>query len=280
MTTPSEWTHGAAGWVHNERYFDAIFAPITAAIVGAADLSGGQRALDVGCGSGTLLAAAAAAGADPVGIDISPDMVARARERVPSGTVVLGDAATTDFAAQAPGPPFDRVLSRFGVMFFADPTAAFARIGDATSSTGTLTFACWRSGRENPIFTLGTEVLTTRLGEPPVETAEGAPGPTAFADPNRLTAILESAGWSSVRAEPLDTVCDYAIDESSDGVAERLSIMLATTTGRRAESELRPRLGETRWQSLLDDVRADLRTHLVDGRLQHPAACWLVTAAR
>ena len=121
------WATGAEGWVRNERIFDAAFAPFTAAVLGAADLGSARRVLDVGCGTGTLLDAAVAAGAGAVGVDISSAMVEAARRRVPTATVVAADAQTADLLAAAPGAPFDRVVSRFGVMFFAEPEAAYSR---------------------------------------------------------------------------------------------------------------------------------------------------------
>ncbi len=126
------WATGAEGWVRNERIFDAAFAPFTAAVLGAADLGSARRVLDVGCGTGTLLDAAVAVGADAVGVDISSAMVDAARRRVPTATVVTADAQTADLLAAAPGAPFDRVVSRFGVMFFSEPQAAFANIRSAT----------------------------------------------------------------------------------------------------------------------------------------------------
>ncbi len=88
-----DWATGGEGWVRNERIFDAAFAPFTAAILGAADLGSARRVLDVGCGSGTLLDAAVAAGADAVGVDISSAMVEAARRRVPTATVRHGRRA-------------------------------------------------------------------------------------------------------------------------------------------------------------------------------------------
>jgi SAM-dependent methyltransferase len=271
------WTAGAAGWVRNESLFDAQFAQITAAILVAAEIDPGHRMLDVGCGTGTLLDAGAAAGADVVGIDISPGMAAAAERRVRQARVIVGDAQTLDLLAAAPGKPFDRVLSRFGVMFFADPTAAFANIRRACAPDARMSFACWRGHDENPMFMLGTSVLGQRLDPPAQPPQPGAPGPVAFADRDRLLTLLTDAGWTSIDVEALDTELDYGID-GSDGVDGRLATILSTTTGRQAQEQLESRLGPEGWASLLDEVRAELRKHLVDGAVRIPAATWLVTA--
>ncbi|GAA5155642.1 class I SAM-dependent methyltransferase [Nocardioides marinquilinus] len=275
-----QWTAGAAGWVENESLFDTVFAPVTAAILDAAGFEAGQRVLDVGCGSGTLLAAAAAADAEPVGVDVSPGMVEGARRRVPGAVVVVADAQTAPLLEEAPGRPFERVVSRFGVMFFDDPTAAFANLRAACAPGARLAFACWRGEEENPMFTLGTEALLAQMAEPSAAAAPGAPGPTAFADPDRLSALLAEAGWGEVATAPLDAVADYGAVPGfgADGVEARLTASLATSTGRRARAELEPRLGEAGWAALLDDVRTDLRRHLDDGVIRFPLACWLVTA--
>lgn len=272
------WTDGAAGWVDNDPIFDAVFAPVTAAVVRAAALEPGHRVLDVGCGSGTLLAEAVAAGADAVGIDISPGMTDAAERRVPEASVVVGDAQTADLLAAAPGRAFDRVVSRFGVMFFADPTAAFANVRSALAPDARLAVACWRGRDENPMFSLGTNVLTDRLDPPPAPPAPDAPGPTALARRDRVASLLTDAGWTDIDVQPFDFVCDYAID-GSDGVEERLATILGTTSGRLAREQLEPELGPEGWASLLDEVRAELRRHRVDGAVRFPGATWLATAA-
>jgi len=170
------WVDGSAGWVANEGIFDAVFAPVTSAILGAAAIEPGQRVLDVGCGTGTLLAAAVATGATAVGVDVSPGMVEAARRRVPSATVIVDDAETADILARAPGAAFDRVVSRFGVMFFPDPVAAFTNLRRATAPGSRLVFACWRAKEDNPMFTLGTSVLEERLNPRPTPPPPGTPG--------------------------------------------------------------------------------------------------------
>lgn len=271
------WADSASGWVENESIFDAIFAPVTRAILVPADIAQGQRVLDVGCGTGTLLAAATAAGASAVGVDISPGMTSAAAARVPAATVLLGDAQVMDMSAEAPGAPFDRVVSRFGVMFFADPIAAFANLRQAAADDARLVFACWRAFEENPMFTLGTTVLLDRLDPRPEPPAPNEPGPTAFADRDRLAGLLSDARWASVDISPLDVVLDYGYD-GSDGVEQRLATILSTTTGRTAYETLHPALTPEDWAELLDDVRAELRHHVLDGAVKVPAALWLVTA--
>lgn len=268
------WRAGASSWVANEELFDHLFVPVTDSLLAGVGPVAGRSVLDVGCGSGTLLQTYASAGAKVTGVDISPDMVAAARGRVPQATVELRDAQTDDLTA-LPDAPFDVVVSRFGVMFFADPVAAFANLARAVSSEGRLVFACWQSRDVNPMFTLGTDVLTARLDDadrlPP-----DAPGPTSLADPGHLSDVLSRAGWAGVTIEPLDFVCDYGALHGTDGVEERLAIVLGTTTGRRARSVLEPRLGPDGWADLVEDVRAGLRTS--DTPVTHPARTWIVTA--
>ncbi|MBZ5740270.1 class I SAM-dependent methyltransferase [Nocardioides mangrovi] len=270
------WTSAGVGWVEHQRIFDSVFAPVTAALLDAADLGPRQRVLDVGCGSGTLLAAGADRGASMVGIDISPTMVEAARHRVPEATVVLADAQTAGLLDAAPGAAFDRVVSRFGVMFFADPVVAFTRIWSAATPDARLAFACWRTRAENPMFSLGTDVLVARMAPRP-EQPPYAPGPTAFAEPDRLHAVLEGAGWTSVTMTPVDFTCDYGVD-GSDGVEERMATMLATTTGQAARAELEPVLGPAGWAALLDEARREVAAAKVDGVVRFPGAIWLVTA--
>ncbi|MEP7048627.1 MAG: class I SAM-dependent methyltransferase [Ilumatobacteraceae bacterium] len=270
------WAAGALGWVRNERIFDAVFTPYTAAILGAADLGSSQRVLDVGCGTGTLLEAAAAAGADAVGVDISEPMVEAARRRVPTASVVVADAQATDLLAAAPGAPFDRVVSRFGVMFFADPEAAFANIRTATAPGARLTFMCWREG-ETEMFTLGLRAITSHLADPPAPPVPGAPGPMGFANADRIRDVLAGAGWSEVTIEKADALLDYAIG-GSDGVEERLSVALSGMVGRAARAELEPSLDAAGWDAVVDEARAELRAGMVDGGVRFVGHTWLVTA--
>lgn len=268
------WATGGKGWVEHRELFDSELAAFADAILAAADPGPTDRVLDIGCGTGILLARATARGASGTGVDISPVMIDSAREHVPGASFAVADAQTDDLSA---GGPFTKVVSRFGVMFFEDPTAAFANIRRAAAPGADLVFACWRGPEENPMFSMGTSVLLERMDPPPPPADPTAPGPSAFADRDRLDTILTGAGWGDVAIEPYDAVCDYG-HEGSDGVEERVTMILNTGGGRMAQDQLEPALGPDGWAALLDEVRAELRSHLVDGTLRFNGATWLVTA--
>jgi SAM-dependent methyltransferase len=270
------WAGGGERWAANERIIDSSFTMVTEAIVTAADLGGATRVLDIGCGTGTLLEAVIAAGAEAVGVDISPPMVDAALRRVPDATVVVADAQTDDLLALAPGAPFDRVVSRFGVMFFDDPVAAFENIRAATAPGGELAFACWRADSSD-IFTAGLGPLAARMATPLDEPKVGEPGPLGLATSEMIGDTLALAGWTNVIEVALDVTLDYSID-GSDGVEERLAMALSGVLGRTARAELEPRLGPDGWVALLDEARAELRTFIVDGSVRFPGHIWLVTA--
>lgn len=268
------WAAQGIEWVDNAAIFETVLAPFADAVLQAADISADARVLDIGCGSGTLLQRAAALGAIPVGVDISEPMVAAARRRVPEATVTVGDAQTLDL--RAGGAPFDRIISRFGVMFFDDPVAAFGNIRDAAAPGARLAFVCWREG-DNPMFTMGVDILADRLQSPPAAADPGAPGPLAFGNAERVRAILADAGWTDVNLAAFDGVCNFSID-GSDGVEERLRLILANSTGRQARTELQDRLGDDGWAAVVEELRGELRRHRVDGVVKFPGHTWVVTA--
>jgi SAM-dependent methyltransferase len=267
------WSERGTSWVANERIFEAVLAPFTEPILRAAALRSGHRVLDIGCGSGTLLHEAVSTGATAVGVDISDVMVEAARRRVAEATVVAADAQTADLRTLG---PFDRVVSRFGVMFFEDPVAAFTNIRSAAAPGATLAFVCWRAA-DNPMFTLGNSVLAAHLQNPALASASDPVGPLAFGDRDRARQVLTEAGWRDITIEPFDGVCDYGIG-GSDGVEERLAVVLTSSTGRAARAELEPALGAQGWAALVEDVRAELRRNLVDGVVKFVGRVWVVRA--
>lgn len=195
-------------WADLQREFDALTRPFGDAALAAAQARLGERVLDVGCGCGdTSFALAKAVGPQGavLGVDISRPMLQVARRQA-------ADEATTNIAFEEADASIaalptdcDLLFSRFGVMFFADPVTAFAHMRQALKSGGRLAFCCWRALAENPWA--GAPVMAVRealrIETPP--THPYAPGPFAFADADRVRAILAEAGFDQIAVEPFDT---------------------------------------------------------------------------
>jgi SAM-dependent methyltransferase len=195
---------GARRWVKYQAQLDSMLAPFGRLVLDAAAVQPGARVVDVGCGCGaTSLSLAEAVGPEGavLGVDVSTPMLEvasrRAREGgLPNARFVVADASTHRFDGS-----FDLVFSRFGIMFFADPVAAFRNLATALRSGGRLTFICWGPVAENPWFSVPMTAAGTVISLPE-PTPPGAPGPFAFADRGRLRTILESAGFVDVAITP------------------------------------------------------------------------------
>ncbi len=206
-----DYWNGEAGarWVTFQERIDGVFVPLTAAALDHASPQVGEAALDIGCGCGATaleLARRVGAGGSVAGIDVSKPMLERAAERARAAQLtnvklVLADAATYSF----PEGPFDVAFSRFGVMFFDDPVCAFANIRSSLRPGARLMFVSWRSLAENPWFLVPLAAAQPHLPLQPEADPE-APGPLAFADPNRVRRILEEAGFTGVEFHRHDTM--------------------------------------------------------------------------
>ncbi len=201
------WNRAGRRWVEVQTDIDAQLAPLGLAAIERAALRPGETALDVGCGCGqaTLqLAERVGPQGRVCGSDISEPMLARARER--AGEAKLdnvefssGDAQTVAF----PEGAFDLIFSRYGVMFFADPAAAFSNLRRALAKSGRLVFVCWQEFGKNPWMQVPMGAALAHL--PPLEpAAPDAPGPFAFGDADRVRAILAAAGFAEVTVEALE----------------------------------------------------------------------------
>lgn len=198
---------GGRRWVENIERIERMISPLTEDLLALAAPRAGERVLDVGCGGGVTSAAFAAAvgvGGHVLGVDVSAVIldVARGRYADRAGLEFrVGDAATMALEG------FHVVTSRFGVMFFADPAAAFANLRRALSPEGRLAFVCWRTLDENPWMAEATRAAFTVLPRPE-PAPPGAPGPFAFADPARLRGVLDAAGFRDIDIAPHDRQLD------------------------------------------------------------------------
>ena len=234
----AQWTDvSGPAWVEHVRLFDRMLAEITGHLLAAITVEHGERILDVGCGTGTLSAALADLGAHAGwGGHLRDD----GRRRPPALRRPRRSSSPMP-AERAAAGPFDQIVSRFGVMFFDDPVAAFANLGRAVDEGATLTFVCWRALAENPAIAAGARRLLDALPAPPAPMDPLAPGPMAFADPARLRGILIDAGWSAIEIDPLDTVARYDLAPGDDGIDGRMTLML--------DSDTRPSLPRRRRRS-------------------------------
>lgn len=204
-TAQAEHWNGAEGdhWsIHHDRY-NAMLGPFGAHALDAAAIAPGEAVLDVGCGCGdTAIAAAHQTGPAGMvaGIDLSGQMIDRARSRVAETGLgnlafVQGDAQTHPFDETS----MDVMISRLGVMFFDDPTAAFTNIARAIRLGGRLAFVCWQDPGANDWMVVPAMAALAHV--PPPDLTGGSMGnPFEFADVDHVTEILSDAGFSNVAA--------------------------------------------------------------------------------
>lgn len=195
---PEDWAgEMGAKWLANIDRFESMIAPVGDALLARANYREGENVFDIGCGGGaTSLAIAAAVGAagSVVGIDISPDLTARAAERAAGANVPNVRFTCADAASYQPEKPFHRLFSRFGSMFFLDPSAAFANLHRCIKPGGRIDLAVWGPPRENLWMMEMMGVLRRHIDVPPA--IPRAPGPFAFEDIDYLKAVLADGGFS------------------------------------------------------------------------------------
>jgi SAM-dependent methyltransferase len=201
-TTQAEHWAGPAGarWIDDAERHDRMLAPYSAAVVGAAELSATDTVLDVGCGTGALTRSAARLAVDGqvTGVDISARMITTAREITDAEGP--GNARFEEADAQVhrfPADGFDTLVSRFGVMFFGDPVAAFANLHGAVRPGGRVAVACWRELGDNEWLRVPRAAAAEQFGMPE-PAPPGEPGPFSLADPDKVRQVLADAGFDRV----------------------------------------------------------------------------------
>ena len=261
---------GGRNWVEMQRVLDEMLAPYETRIMAEGSPGEGGRVLDIGCGAGaTTLCMARHLGPTGLclGLDISGPLVEAATARAAamglrSAAFLQADAQTHGFEPQS----FDAVISRFGVMFFDDPQAAFANIRRAARPGAKLTFVAWRSPAENPFMTAAARAAAPLL--PALPTPEpDAPGPFGFADGDRVRRILDASGWSTIDIRPIDDPCSVAEEDLLAYVTKIGPVGLAL---RGADEATRART--------TDAVRAAVEPFVENGAAHFVGASWLVSA--
>jgi SAM-dependent methyltransferase len=292
MTGKLEW-EGRVGaeWADKADALDRLLGPSgdeALAALAAQGVGAGARALDLGCGAGATsfaLAARVAPGGEVWGVDVSPDLLARARARqherqrerqrerqaeegADAVRFVLADAAV--WLAPA---PMDALYSRCGAMFFDTPPAAWRHLHAQMAPGAPLAIACWRAPARNEWVSLPMR-LADDLVAPAPPPAAGAPGPFAWADDAAVLALLRGAGWRDVRATAYDHRVPIGAGTDPDPIAR--AVLFACRIGPLA----------SRIAALAPEARAAVRArlaagfdaHLEDGAVRVPASAWIIEA--
>lgn len=272
--TQAEYWNDEAGpkWVQHADALDEMLSPFLTEIISRAKLRATDSVLDVGCGGGALSLKAAETAGAVLGVDVSEPLLSLARQRAQQQDNVgfhFDDAAALSGEGHA---LFDVALSRFGVMFFENPVAAFGNILSLMGEHPTFVFACWRHPTFNPWATLPIQTVAPLLPNPPEPPNLEAPGPFAFSDRDRMRSTLREAGWANMEINAFDI--DLVLPGHS--AEETASFMV----------EMGP-LGRllSKTPLDLDVVKARLRETLSqftneDGRVQCGSSAWIVEAGR
>ena len=263
-------------WVLLGDTINALIEGLGEAALNAAAPSPGEAVIDVGCGCGqTSLALAGRVGPEGrvLGLDLSAPMLADARRRADvAGAVNLefiqADAQTFDLEAGSA----DLLFSRFGVMFFQNPTTAFANLRTALRPDGRLSFICWQEMARNPWMLLPVRAVSAHI-ELPAPPEPGTPGPYAFADPTRVKGVLEAAGYAEVSVEGCETEIDVMGERTPEQAVEFLMQMgPAARMLAEASQDTRAVAAEAIHEALAPYIRPD--------GIRLGAATWIVSARR
>ena len=262
------WSIMGNAWVEAEVLLDGMYAPFEAML--ARDIPAGARVLDVGCGTGaTTIAAARRAGPDgeALGVDISEPMITAARAKAVregvAASFALGDAKSFAFEAGR----FDRVISRFGLMFFDDFVAAFANLHRAATPDAQLHAIAWRSGDENPFMMAAERVAAPLLPGLVVRPSVEENGQFAFGDFGRVLDILARSGWREAALAPLEVACAFPTAALPFYLARLGPVGRALEGG---DPELRDRV--------LAAVLPAFDRYVFGNEVRFDAACWSITA--
>jgi SAM-dependent methyltransferase len=271
-----QYWNEAAGqkWVALQAVIDDQIRPLGRFAMDRAALLPGAHVLDIGCGCGDTtieLARRVAPGGGATGIDISAVMLERARqaarEQHVAATFERADAQTHAF----PAASVDVLYSRFGVMFFADPKAAFTNLRRALRPGGRLSFICWQSLPENPWMFVPLGAALQFLPPPPLP-APDAPGPFAFADTGRVEGILSGAGFNDVQFQDVRQTLRIGGGAGLDQTVDFLLQMGPAAVALRESND------PTLMSRVSAAVRESLGPYVGDDGIRMPSASWIVTA--
>jgi SAM-dependent methyltransferase len=269
------WSQLAPTWLEFEDQMEEVSGPPGQLAMERLGLLPGQQVIDLGCGSGrtTLeLAARVSPGGHVTGVDISAEMLAGARERAARLHVGNVEFVHADVQVHDLGEArFDAAYSRFGVMFFADPVAAFGNIRRALRPGGLLAFACWQSLFDNEWMLIPGAAVAEVTGSVPAVPGPDEPGPFSLADPGHVRAVLDAAGFGSVTIEPHADYVTISEDRIPEVARASFRVGGVREALREADDDVR--------QRALAAIEQALRARVQDGEVRASRGVLLVTAS-
>ncbi len=258
-----------AFWVEAQETFDAMLRPFAERIVEDITALRPKAVLDIGCGSGATTLALKRAlgdGTHVTGIDLSSPLVQNAIARASAdgldATFIRADASEHDFGARK----FDVLTSRFGVMFFPDPVAAFANLRRAADEQAEAVFIVWRSPDENPFMSAPPRAAAPFLPDMP-QRRPTDPGPFAFADPDHVRSVLSAGGWTGIDLQPIDVACRFPSAALEDFI-ERPSPVVPDLDA--LDADVRT--------EILSAIRAAYAPFVDGADVRFTGCCWIIRA--
>ena len=263
-----------ARWLASLDRFEGMIAPIGHALLARAAYQPGERVLDLGCGGGaTTLAIAEMVRPEgtALGLDIAPMLIEQAEARAATAgnaaRFVCKDAAT----AKLEEPPFGRLFSRFGSMFFVEPVPAFANLRRMLAPEARIDLAVWAHPRDNAWMMEVMGVVRGHVEVPPA--VPRAPGPFAFEDLGYLEEVLTGAGFTGFEAVPYQG--EQPVGGPGATPEEATDFVLASMAAGRILAE--------QGEDVLAAARADLaamfaRHHRTGEGVMLECKAWLVSA--
>ncbi len=259
-------------WTDRQASQDVLLAPVSQILIDRIAPKTGDRIVDIGCGCGaTSIALAERVAPDGfvLGVDISAPMLERARQLAPKALpldFVQADATVYPFEPAS----FDLLVSRFGVMFFAEPVVSFRNLRKALRPQARVVFACWREPKENPWMMAPLQAVYRHVPRLPQVGPED-PGPFAFAGEERVKRILQEAGYADIAMEARNIALDIAIGRGLDaatGAALEIGPSARALDGHPPEVRAAAR----------ESVRELLTPYARGQTVPLPGSIWIVTA--